>query len=217
MTQSRRALTLVRALALSGVLPMLAACSSLKSAGVPSDCYVPQDERLSRLNLQHLADTLAADLCPEQGVRQRGGKAVAQPSTGLDAPGPVVVPDVVDVQTLQADALGLSFGDLFRASVSSVCKQEVLHPELAARLKLSPAGLNVLTRDASGAHTQTYAAATAIVATYSVQDTRFTVIARKIDIASSAVQRVSVQSVAFGCRKTIFGKPEFVYQYDSAK
>jgi len=98
-----------------------------------------------------------------------------------------------------------------------VCKQPVLHPELSARLSLSSAGLNALTRDATGARTRTYAAATAIVSTYSVQDTRLTVIARKIDIASSAVLQVSVQSVVFGCRKTIFGKPEFVYRYESGK
>jgi hypothetical protein len=72
-----------------------------------------------------------------------------------------------------------------------------------------------LFREAAGAHTQKYAAATAIVGTYSVQDTRFTVIAREVDMASSAVLRVSTQSVAMGCRKTIWGKPEFVYRIDS--
>jgi len=217
MRRPQSALPLARALALVGVLPVLAACSSLKDAGVPSDCYVPQDERISRLDLQHLADTLAADLCPGQGGRQRGGDAMALAATGSDAPVPLLVPDMVDVQSLQADALGLSFGDLFRASISRVCKQPVLHPELSARLSLSSAGLNALTRDATGARTRTYAAATAIVSTYSVQDTRLTVIARKIDIASSAVLQVSVQSVVFGCRKTMFGKPEFVYRYESGK
>jgi len=215
MTRQPRALARVRVLAVGSMLPVLAACSSLNTTGVPADCYVPQDERISRLDLQHLAELLATDLCPVQAARQHPGDPMAVAPAGQDAPGHVVVPDLVDVQTLQADALGLSFGDLFRASISSVCKLSVVHPELAARLKLSPAGLNALTREASGAHTQKYAAATAIVGTYSVQDTRFTVIAREVDMASSAVLRVSAHSVAMGCRKTIWGKPEFVYRIDS--
>ena len=189
-------------------LAVLQGCSVLKT-GMPSDCQMPGSEGLARVDMRRLTDELAAELCGP-------GHRVA----GMADEGPplaVLVPDLVDVQSLQAEALGLALGDLFRASVATVCKLPVLHPELAGRVRLNAAGLNALTRDHAEARLQRHAVATALVATYHMQDARFTVIARQLDIASSSVVSAAVREVSLGCRRTMAGRPEFVYRFEPAR
>lgn len=193
-------------------LAVLQGCSGMQAGlqtGMPSDCQMPGGEGLARVDLRRLTDELADELC---GPAQRASAAADDVP-----PQAVLVPDLVDVQSLQAEALGLSLGDLFRASVATVCKLPVLHPELAGRVRLNAAGLNALTRDHAEARLQRHAVATALVATYHVQDARFTVVARQLDIASSSVVSAAVREVSLGCRRTMAGKPEFVYRFEPAR
>lgn len=175
---------------------LLAGCASERPL---YECNVGASDALAQVDMRQLIDGLVAGLCPPEPPE-------------ADAPREaVVVPDLVDVQTLQPGRIGVALGDLFRASVASQCRVPVRQVELSRHFRLNSAGLIALSRNQSEVRQAEFPASTAMVATYHLEGSRITLVGRRIDIASSTYLAASSREASWSCSGQAFGAKRLVH------
>lgn len=186
----------------TGVSFLLLGCAATKE--LPTyECGVSKAEVISRIDTARLADLMAQDLCPLTG---EGGVA------NFESSFPIVVPDVVDVQTLMPDSLGIAMGELLRNSVFRVCKLPVRQVELSQQFRLNPNGFMALTRDHAEVREQNIPADTAMIGTYHLQSNKLTVAARRVALQESTIIAVSSKEVTWKCERSLIGTTKFSWE-----
>ena len=185
-----------------------AAVASLLLAGCASSvpmtkCQVSSRDILSRLDTRQVVDELVAGICP--GDLQAQNFLQRQPDA-------VIVPDFVDVHTLQPDRMGVALGDVFRASVFNVCKVPIRQAELSRNFKLTPGGLTALTRNPAEVREKDFPASMAMIGTYNLDGNKLTLVARRVDLESSVFLAVSSKEVTWSCESPAFGDNRVVFQ-----
>ncbi len=180
-------------------LLLLAGCAST----VPvAKCQVSGRDILSRLETRQVVDELVAGICPSD----------PQSLAFLPRSDAVIVPDFVDVHTLQPDRMGVALGDVFRASVFNVCKVPIRQAELSRNFKLTPGGLTALTRNPAEVREKDFPASMAMIGTYNLDGNKLTLVARRVDLESSVFLAVSSKEVTWSCESPTFGDNRLVFQ-----
>jgi hypothetical protein len=194
-----------RCVAAISLLVGLSGCVVLEQP-LPMACPRPLAKGAALFDTHRLTDALARSLCPLESLVAEG------PQADLDGEPAVVVPDPVDMQSYEADALGVQLGEHLRASIATVCRRPVRQVDMARDFHLTAGGLTALTREQSDLRKPSFTATTAYVSTYQVQDAQLTLISRRVDVDSGTMQVVAVKQASWGCTNPWFGKPEFVYR-----
>ncbi len=160
-------------------------------------CGLYTNDVLARLDTRRLSEEMVANLCP-----------VADDVSGppLEA---VVVPDLVDVQTLQPNRLGKAMGELFRASIHKICRVPIRQVELSRNFRLNSQGLTALSRNDLEVRDPHFPASVAIIGTYHLQTEKLTLVGRRIDIETSTILAVSTVEASWRCDLPTFGAPVF--------
>jgi FlgO protein len=184
-------------------------CSAVLS-GCASNVPLMQCQVMSRTDIvQHIdarqvIDDLVVGICPP-------------PESFEDLsikrnPAPVVVPDFVDVQTLQPDKTGVVLGDIFRASIFNVCKVPIRQAELSRNFRLNAGGLTALTRNPSEVRERDFRASVAMIGTYNLEGNKLTLIARRVDLESATFLAVTSKEVSWACESPVVGENHLVFK-----
>ena len=181
----------------------LAGCAS---SSLPlSKCQASSREILPRIDARKVIDELVVGICPSAF----DSLSTPREGEGKDA---VVVPDFVDVHTLQPDRMGVALGDLFRASIFNICRVPIRQAELSRNFKLNPGGLTALTRNPAEVREKAFPASVAMIGTYNLDGNKLTLIARRVDVETATFMAVVSKEVSWSCQSSTFGDNQLVIQ-----
>ena len=181
----------------------LASCAST-SDNAEGRCAMGQNEIYSRLDTRSLINSLVTDLC-----------SISAASFSDDLREfPVLVPDALNVQSLQPESLGLAFGELLRSSVSNACRVKIQQVDLSKDLQLNQRGIVALTREATRARTKEFNSQFAIIVTFNQQPTKLTLVARNVDLSSATIIAVSTKEASWSCKSGSDGAQRFNSRVD---
>ena len=189
----------------SAITVLLASCASTSNQQLDR-CSLSRADIYSRIDTRKVIDEVVRGLC--------------QPSTQvvdisqLPPEDAVLIPDVVDVQNLRPESLGLALGELFRSSVSNICRLPIRQVDLSRDLKLNREGTVALTREASLAKQQEFKAQNAYIVTYNPQPTKLTLVARNVALDTATIVGVSTKEVSWTCTTTPSGGTNFSWKMD---
>ena len=188
----------------AALVVLLTACAS--SDTPPERCSLSRSDIYSRIDTRKVIDEVARGICraPDQHVD------VAR----LPVEEAVLIPDVLDVQSLRPEALGLTLGELFRSSVSNICRLPIRQIDLSRDLKLSRDGIVALTREAALAKQQEFKAQTAFIVTYSAQPTKLTLVARNVALDTATIVGIATKEVSWTCQTNPNGGTQFSWRLD---
>jgi hypothetical protein len=187
------------------LMVLLASCASSSNQQLDR-CTLSRADIYSRVDTRKVIDELVRGLC------QPSGKNVD--ISQLQPEEAVLIPDVVDVQNLRPESLGLALGDLFRSSVSNICRLPIRQVDLSRDLKLNRDGAVALTREASLAKQQEFKAQNAYIVTYNPQPTKLTLVARNVSLDTATIVGVSIKEVSWTCTTTPTGSTNFSWKME---
>jgi hypothetical protein len=121
-----------------------------------------------------------------------------------------VVPDVVDIQNYVPGALGISMGELLRASIFNICSVPVRQVELSSAIKFDPNGMVILSRDLNMVKQNTFPAEQAVIGTYHLQRNKLTVVVRRLSLETGLITAIGTREARWRCVSPGFGSPSFV-------
>jgi hypothetical protein len=183
----------------------LAGCAS---SSLPlSKCQASSREILPRIDARKVIDELVVGICPSAPAFD--SLLPLREGEGKDA---VVVPDFVDVHTLQPDRMGVALGDLFRASIFNICRVPIRQAELSRNFRLNPGGLTALTRNPAEVREKAFPASVAMIGTYNLDGNKLTLIARRVDVETATFMAVVSKEVSWSCQSATFGDNQLVIQ-----
>lgn len=178
---------------------LLAGCAST----VPvAKCQVAARDILPHIDARQVVDELVVGICP----------SAASFDDFLQRRDAVVVPDFVDVQTLQPDRMGVALGDIFRASIFNLCKVPLRQAELSRNFRLNPGGLTVLTRNPTEVRERDFPASVAMIGTYNLDGNKLILVARRVDLESATFLAVASKEVSWTCESPSFGDNRLVFK-----
>ena len=169
-------------------------------------CALSKSEIYSRIDTKKLIEEVALGLCRSS---DRTIEIAQMPPE--DA---VLIPDVVDVQTFRPESLGLALGELFRSSVSNICRQPIRQVDLSRDLKLNKEGMVALTREAALAKQQEFKAQNAYIVTYNAQPSKLTVVARNVALDTATIVGISTKEVTWTCGTSPAGTNVFNWKFN---
>jgi hypothetical protein len=179
----------------------LAGCAA-QPGKVVGYCAMPTDRILSRIDLKQMMDEVSAEVClPAGGIAPDHYRS----------PHPLLVPDVVDVQSYQPNAFGLAASEIFRESLHRNCRTPIKQVEMARDFSLTPGGLMALSRDSGMLREQSAALPVAMVATYSLAPDRLTVVARAVRITDSVITHMASREVQWRCTPLLTGETDITF------
>ena len=184
---------------------LLTSCASTNNQQLDR-CSLSRADIYSRIHTRKVIDEVVRGLCQPSGQ----SVDIAQ----LPAEDAVLIPDVVDVQNLRPESLGLALGELFRSSVSNICRLPIRQVDLSRDLKLNREGTVALTREASLAKQQEFKAQNAFIVTYNPQPTKLTLVARNVALDTATIVGVSTKEVSWTCTTTPSGGTNFSWKMD---
>jgi FlgO protein len=184
---------------------LLTSCASTNNQQLDR-CSLSRADIYSRIDTRKVIDEVVRGLC------QPSGQSVD--ISQLPAEDAVLIPDVVDVQNLRPESLGLALGELFRSSVSNICRLPIRQVDLSRDLKLNREGTVALTREASLAKQQEFKAQNAYIVTYNPQPTKLTLVARNVALDTATIVGVSTKEVSWTCTTTPSGGTNFSWKMD---
>lgn len=160
-------------------------------------CWMDKREVVSRLDLKSVFNDAAKALCTEQTA---------------DTTLPLLVTDLVDIQTYQPDAIGLLMGEYFRGSLVQACPQKISQADLSKDFKLTSQGLTALTRDVALVRTPEISANQAMVGVYNWQNNKLVLMLKQVSLANSTVNKSVTKEITWGCDHNAFGAMRFTSQ-----
>lgn len=180
---------------------LLAGCAA-QPGKVAGHCAIVTDRILSRVDVRQMMDEISAEICHPSG---------SSAPDHYDSAYPLLVPDVVDVQTYQPHAFGLAASEIFRESLHRNCRTPIKQVEMARDFSLTQEGLMALSRDSSVLREQATALPVAMVATYSLGPDRLTVVARAVRITDSVITHMASREVQWRCMPTLTGETDIAF------
>ena len=169
-------------------------------------CSLSRADIYSRIDTRKVIDEVVRGLC------QPSSQSID--ISQMPSEEAVLIPDVVDVQNLRPESLGLALGELFRSSVSNICRLPIRQVDLSRDLKLNRDGMVALTREASLAKQQEFKAQNAYIVTYNPQPTKLTLVARNVALDTATIVGVSTKEVSWTCTTTPTGGSNFSWKME---
>jgi hypothetical protein len=164
------------------------------------DCRISRDEAISRIDMRQLLEQVTKEICPRL---LESDASSGNPRAGY------VVPDVVDIQNYVPGSVGISMGELLRASIFNVCKVPVRQVELSSAIKFDSSGMVILSRDLSRVKQSVFPAETAVIGTYHLQRNKLTVVVRRLSLESGLITAIGTREARWRCSSPGFGSPSF--------
>jgi len=178
------------------VAALLSGCTLTREVPL-ADCEISRADVVSKLELKPFVDTAMGGVCTEDSGWLR--------DTAL----PVLVPDAVDIQTLEPGNLGIVLGELIRSNVINSCKSLVRQLEATQQVRLNESGVTILSRNVPAGQTRTVSADVAIVGAYNLERGRLTLTLRRIRLADSTIETIRSSSLKWACMKPPVVAPRF--------
>jgi hypothetical protein len=172
---------------------ILSACSS-PMIEPTAKCWMDKRGVLSRLDLKSALDEAATSLCSEE---------LADPSV------PLLVPDLVEIQSYKPDSIGIFMGEYFRGSLTQACKQKVVQADLSRDFRLNNQGLSALTRDPALVRNPEISANQAMVGVYDWQNNKLVLMLKQINLENSTVKKSVVKEFTWRCENSALGTSRF--------
>ncbi|MBU3724483.1 MAG: hypothetical protein FGM18_03105 [Burkholderiaceae bacterium] len=164
------------------------------------ECRVSREEAVARVDMRKLLADVSREICPNP---PESGDAASEPGIA------VVVPDVADIQTYVPGALGVSMGELLRASIFNICKVPVRQVELSSTIKFDSNGMVILSRDLNQVKQSAFPAETAVIGTYHLQRNKLTVVVRRVAMDTALISSIATREARWRCASPGFGRPSF--------
>ncbi len=185
----------------------LAGCSFFSPTGRKSACSGKSfNQLLEATDLKPLFNGIARELCSEACVTPSAVEKTVACSSVADNPNhSVLVTDFVDIQSFTPASQGILMGELMRGSLSSVCGTKIVQAEFAKFFSLNEKGLVVLSRKASEIKQDDFDQTEAVVGTYSYLSNKVVIFARRINVVSGKISRMSMREVDYSCSGTNVG------------
>lgn len=161
------------------------------------DCEVLRSDVVSKLDLRGLVQATSMGICDDFD------------GANGNPPAPLVVPDVVDVQTLLPGAIGVALGDLLRTAVFDECKLPVRQIDISGKIRLNDDGVTMLSRSLPNGQEKRISAAAAVIGAYSLERGRMTLTVRRLQIEDSTIQKITSRTLTYACRKPAIGRAKF--------
>lgn len=177
-------------------LVLMSGCALTREVPL-ADCEISRADVVSKLELKSFVDAAMGGVCTADSGWLR--------DTAL----PVLVPDAVDIQTLQPGNLGIVLGELIRSNVVNSCKSLVRQLEASQQVRLNEAGVTILSRNVPAGQTRTVSADVAIVGAYNLERGRLTLTLRRVRLADSAIETIRSSSLKWACMKPPIVPPRF--------
>jgi hypothetical protein len=177
-------------------ISMLSACSTplIEPA---TKCWMDKREVLSRLDLKSVFDDAAKSLCTEQLA---------------DSNVPLLVSDLVEIQSYKTDSIGILMGEYFRGSLIQACKQKVTQADLSRDFRLNSQGLTALTRDPALVRVPEISASQAMVGVYEWQNNKLVLMLRQVSLENSTVTKLVTKELTWRCENSALGRTRFTSQ-----
>ena len=175
---------------------ILGACSSTLHEPA-TKCWMDKREVLSRLDLKSVFDEAAKSLCNGD---------VADPNV------PLLVSDLVEIQSYKTDSIGILMGEYFRGSLIQACKQKVTQADLSRDFKLNSQGLTALTRDPALVRAPEIPATQAMVGVYDWQNNKLVLMLREVTLENSSVKKLVTKEITWRCESSALGGGRFTSQ-----
>jgi FlgO protein len=175
------------------IIFFLNSCTSLELKG---DCNWDNPDDFVNINYQNITDQIAKEFCvPDQNDPESNNPADI-----------ILVPDFVEIDSLETKSIGLVLGEHLRVSLSQICQIPIRQVEMSKEFKLNINGLTALTRDKKSIALSAVQAKYAIVGVYNVSPRGMTLITKKINLENSSVIKYSSKQISWKCDKTNFYK-----------
>ena len=158
-----------------------------------------REDALGRINMRQLLAEVSKEICA----------TAAPPADGAGASSAYIIPDMVDVQNYVPGALGISMGELLRASVFNVCNVPVRQVEVSSAIKFDASGMVILSRDLNQLRQRAFPAETAVIGTYHLQRNKLTVVVRRVSLDDSLISAIATREARWICTSPGFGSPSF--------
>ena len=169
-------------------------------------CALSEREVLARVDLKQVMDSLVMGLCPSGP----GSKAISVAFQPDDSP--LLVTDVVNIQSFVAGPMGLALGDVLKGSVYDVCRVPIRQVENVRDFRLNPSGFSGLSRDPDRIREPSFIASDAIVTTFSHQPRKLTLVGKRIAVNESIIVAVATKTVTWNCTRSPSGSREIRWE-----
>ncbi len=158
-----------------------------------ADCATSLDEILARVDMKQAFQGMAADLCGEPCTLPGSPNAAVCPSPTF------MVTDFVDIHSLQPKKHGIVMGELMRSALNHTCRARIVQAEFAENFTLSDKGLVALSRDPKKIRHPDYPYSDYLVGTFSYSGNKLFLFARKVDVSSGRVTKMTSREITVGC------------------
>jgi hypothetical protein len=175
---------------------MLSACSS-PMIEPTNKCWMDKREIISRLDLKSVFDDAAKSLCSEEND---------------DLSLPLLVSDLVEIQSYKTDSHGILMGEYFRGSLVQACKQKVIQADLSRDFKLTNQGLTALSRDPTKVRRSEISANHAMVGVYDWQNNKLVLMLKQVTLDNSTVKKLVTKEITWRCENSALGTSSFSSQ-----
>ena len=179
----------------------LTACTLTREVPL-SDCDVSRADVNSKLDLRRFVEATMVDICPTKSLLSESSDAVS------------IVPDVVDIQSLEPGALGIALGEMMRTEVFNRCGIPIRQVEISQQVRLNLSGLTMMSRDADRALLKSIPAESAFVGAYNLERNRLRLTVRHLRLSDSVIQRITSRELKWECAKLPVGRPTFRQHID---
>ena len=169
-------------------------------------CALSEREILARVDLKQVTDSLVLGLCPSGP----GSKAISVAFQPDDSP--LLVTDVVNIQSFVAGPMGLALGEVLKGSVYDVCRVPIRQVENVRDFRLNPSGFSGLSRDPDRIREPSFIASDAIVTTFSHQPRKLTLVGKRIAVNESTLVAVATKTVTWNCTRSPSGSREIRWE-----
>ncbi|MBF0564685.1 MAG: hypothetical protein HQK89_05525 [Nitrospirae bacterium] len=186
------------AVALAGCANTMYNTTSPLSAAFPesfncNDSPYNFENVIVRLDLKDVINKMAAELCAPVCAN---GCVTQDP---MCANTTMLTTDFVDLVYLTPRSAGLFLSELMRNGMSNVCCYRVMQGEFGEHFKINQEGLVVLTRKPDELKQTEYPYSEAIVGTYKFTPGRLYLFARKINVYTGNIVKMSTREISYRC------------------
>lgn len=168
---------------------LLNGCASSSQYNKIAYCSNPE-EQISNVKLQKYFDQIAEELC--------GGECGKRPCTGIA----IMVPDFVDLQTMEPKKIGPLMGELMRTSMNRVCGYQIVQEQFSHLFKVTGSGLISLKaagEDNSESVKASSSARSCILGTFSATSDKLYIFAKIVDNSDGRIIKMTSKEVKLSC------------------
>lgn len=107
----------------------------------------------------------------------------------------VIIPDFLEIQSLNTNVIGLLLGEIMRSSYSQLCKNKIIQVEFPKYFKITKDGVLSLSRRPEEIKKIEHNVNVAIIGTYSYTSDIIRIFVRKIDVETGYILKMTSKEI----------------------